>query len=64
MSDYKTIGYVWINKTNNLNGKLELKKLKNIDGDDLIIYLNKNKFKNDENKQPDYHIRIKVNGSE
>ena len=64
MSDYKTIGSVWINKTNNLNGKLELKKLKNIDEDDLIIYLNKNKFKNDQNKQPDYHIRIKVNGSE
>ena len=58
---YITIGAVWTNSGENLNGILELKDLKTLikENDKLTIYLNKNKYKKRE-EQPEYNIRIKV----
>jgi hypothetical protein len=58
---YITIGAVWTNSGENLNGILELKDLKSLikENDKLTIYLNKNKYKKRED-QPEYNIRIKV----
>ena len=58
---YITIGAVWTNSGENLNGILELKDLKTLikENDKLTIYLNKNKYKKRED-QPEYNIRIKV----
>ena len=58
---YITIGAVWTNSSENLNGILELKDLKTLikENDKLTIYLNKNKYKKRED-QPEYNIRIKV----
>ena len=58
---YITIGAVWTNSGENLNGILELKDLKTLikEHDKLTIYLNKNKSKKRAD-QPEYNIRIKV----
>lgn len=58
---YITIGAVWTNSGENLNGILELKDLKTLikENDKLTIYLNKNKYKKRED-QPEFNIRIKV----
>ena len=58
---YITIGAVWTNSGENLNGILELKEIKTLikENDKLTIYLNKNKYKKRED-QPEYNIRIKV----
>jgi len=58
---YITIGAVWTNSGENLNGVIELKDLKTLikEHDKLTIYLNKNKYKKRED-QPEYNIRIKV----
>ena len=58
---YITIGAVWTNSGENLNGILELKDLKTLikENDKLTIYLNKKKYKKRED-QPEFNIRIKV----
>ena len=58
---YITIGAVWTNSGENLNGILELKDLKTLikKNDKLTIYLNKNKYKKRED-HPEFNIRIKV----
>ena len=58
---YITIGAVWTNSGENLNGVIELKDLKTLikEHDKLTIYLYKNKYKKRED-QPEYNIRIKV----
>ena len=58
---YITIGAVWTNSGENLNGILELKDLKTLikENDKLTIYLNKNKYKKRED-QPEFNNRIKV----
>ena len=58
---YITIGAVWTNSGENLNGILELKEIKTLikENDKLTIYLNKNKYKKRED-QPEFNIRIKV----
>ena len=65
MSDnWKTIGAVWTNKSENLNGIIELFNLKKLLKDNpekITIYLNKNKFKKRED-QPEYNIRVKLSG--
>lgn len=65
MSDnWKTIGAVWTNKSENLNGIIELFNLNKLLKDNpekITIYLNKNKFKKRED-QPEYNIRVKLSG--
>ena len=59
---WKTIGAVWTNESENLNGVLELYNLNNLlkdNPDKIVIYLNKNKFKKRED-QPEYSIRVKL----
>jgi hypothetical protein len=59
---WKTIGAVWTNSSDNLNGIIEYKNLKDLLKDNpekLTIYLNKNKFKKRED-QPEYNIRVKL----
>ena len=62
MDRWKTIGAVWTNESENLNGVLELYNLNNLlkdNPDKIVIYLNKNKFKKRED-QPEYNIRVKL----
>ena len=62
MDRWKTIGAVWTNESENLNGVLELYNLNNLlkdNPDKIVIYLNKNKFKIRED-QPEYNIRVKL----
>tara|TARA_R110000744_G_scaffold294120_1_gene404390 strand:- start:84 stop:302 length:219 start_codon:yes stop_codon:yes gene_type:complete len=65
MSDnWKTIGAVWTNESENLNGIIELFNLNKLLKDNpekITIYLNKNKFKKRED-QPEYNIRVKLLG--
>ena len=64
MDRWKTIGVVWTNESENLNGILELFNLNNLlkdNPDKITIYLNKNKFKKRED-QPEYNIRVKLSG--
>ena len=58
---YITIGAVWTNSGENLNGVIELKDLKTLikEHDKLTIYLNKNKYKKRDD-HPEYNIRIMV----
>ncbi len=59
---WKTIGAVWTNSSDNLNGIIDYKNLKDLLKDNpekLTIYLNKNKFKKRED-QPEYNIRVKL----
>jgi hypothetical protein len=59
---WKTIGAVWTNSSENLNGTIDYKNLKDLLKDNpekLTIYLNKNKFKKRED-QPEYNIRVKL----
>lgn len=62
MDRWKTIGAVWTNESENLNGVLELYNLNNLlkdNPDKIVIYLNKNKYKKRED-QPEYNIRVKL----
>lgn len=65
MSDsWKTIGAVWTNKSENLNGIIELFNLNKLLKDNpekITIYLNKNRFKKRED-QPEYNIRVRLSG--
>tara|TARA_R110000824_G_scaffold81906_1_gene205652 strand:- start:1441 stop:1650 length:210 start_codon:yes stop_codon:yes gene_type:complete len=64
MDRWKTIGAVWTNESENLNGVLELFNLNNLlkdNPDKITIYLNKNKFKKRED-QPEYNIRVRLSG--
>ena len=66
MDRWKTIGAVWTNESENLNGVLELYNLNNLlkdNPDKIVIYLNKNKFKKRED-QPEYNIRVKLSTGE
>ena len=67
MSDsWKTIGAVWTNESENLNGIIELFNLNKLLKDNpekITIYLNKNKFKKGEH-QPEYNIRVRISGGE
>lgn len=66
MDRWKTIGAVWTNESENLNGVLELYNLNNLlkdNPDKIVIYLNKNKFKKRED-QPEYNIRVKLSMGE
>ena len=66
MDRWKTIGAVWTNESENLNGVLELYNLNNLlkdNPDKIVIYLNKNKFKKRED-QPEYNIRVKLSVGE
>ena len=58
---YITIGAVWTNSGENLNGILELKDLKTLikENDKLTIYLNKTKYQKREDQQ-EFNIRIKL----
>jgi hypothetical protein len=59
---WKTIGAVWTNTSDNLNGIIEYKNLKDLikdNPDKITIYLNKNKFKKKDH-QPEYNIRVKL----
>ena len=62
MDQWKTIGAVWTNESENLNGILELYNLNQVLKDNpnkITIYLNKNKYKKRED-QPEYNIRVKI----
>ena len=62
MDQWKTIGAVWTNESENLNGILELYNLNQVLKDNpnkITIYLNKNKYKKRED-QPEYNIRVKT----
>tara|TARA_S200000501_G_C20701760_1_gene689853 strand:- start:541 stop:780 length:240 start_codon:yes stop_codon:yes gene_type:complete len=66
MDRWKTIGAVWTNESENLNGVLELYNLNNLlkdNPDKIVIYLNKNKFKKRED-QPEYNIRVRLSTGE
>ena len=66
MDQGKTIGAVWTNESENLNGILELYNLNQVLKDNpnkITIYLNKNKYKTRED-QPEYNIRVKISGGE
>jgi|TARA_R110000868_G_scaffold3613_3_gene22723 hypothetical protein len=66
MDQWKTIGAVWTNESENLNGILELYNLNQVLKDNpnkITIYLNKNKYKKRED-QPEYNIRVKISGGE
>lgn len=66
MDQWKTIGAVWTNESENLNGILELYNLNQVLKDNpnkITIYLNKNKYKTRED-QPEYNIRVKISGGE
>lgn len=65
MDRWKTIGAVWTNESENLNGVLELYNLNNLlkdNPDKIVIYLNKNKFKKRED-QPEYNIRVRLSST-
>ena len=66
MDQWKTIGAVWTNESENLNGILELYNLNQVLKDNpnkITIYLNKNKYKKRED-QPEYNKRVKISGGE
>lgn len=54
MDQWKTIGAVWTNESENLNGILELYNLNQVLKDNpnkITIYLNKNKYKKERTNQ-------------